>query len=56
MCDMINMSIKLDGISILLIIKDDNIFLYTRGNGIEGRDISYIHKYINLGNISPINI
>jgi DNA ligase (NAD+) len=41
-------SYKLDGISALLYKKDNKISLYTRGNGIEGQDISHILKYINL--------
>lgn len=36
---------KLDGVSCLLIIKDKEIFLYTRGNGKIGADISYLSKY-----------
>ena len=37
---------KLDGISCLLIIKNGNIKIYTRGDGLIGADISYLAKYI----------
>jgi NAD-dependent DNA ligase len=33
---------KLDGISLLLVKKDGRLSMYTRGNGIEGRDVSHI--------------
>lgn len=36
---------KLDGISCLLISKNNEIFLYTRGDGKIGADISYLCKY-----------
>jgi DNA ligase (NAD+) len=42
------LSYKLDGVSALLYKKDNKISLYTRGNGIEGQNISHILKYINL--------
>lgn len=43
------LSDKLDGISCLLTINNDNeITLYTRGNGSEGRDITHLLSYINL--------
>ena len=45
---------KLDGVSCLLEYKNNNIYLYTRGNGITGSDISYLGKYIQ--NIPEINI
>lgn len=41
-------SSKLDGISCLLISKNNKISLYTKGNGIKGRNISHILNYINL--------
>ena len=37
---------KLDGISCLLVIKNSNVKLYTRGDGIIGADISYLANYI----------
>jgi NAD-dependent DNA ligase len=48
---------KLDGISCLITIKNGNIKLYTRGDGIVGADISYLAPYFdsipkNIGNIS----
>ena len=46
-----NISDKLDGVSALLIYdKYKNIKLYTRGNGIEGQDITSLLKYIKLPN------
>ena len=36
---------KLDGTSALLIIKNNNIVLYKRGDREYGRDISYLFKY-----------
>ena len=39
---------KLDGISFLLEKKSDNIKIYTRGNGKEGKDISKIQEFVNL--------
>jgi DNA ligase (NAD+) len=41
-------SYKLDGISALLHKSKGKIFLYTRGNGTEGQDISHVLKYINI--------
>jgi DNA ligase (NAD+) len=41
-------SYKLDGISALLHKLNGKIFLYTRGNGTEGQDISHVLKYINI--------
>jgi DNA ligase (NAD+) len=44
---------KLDGVSCLLIKKKNNLFLYTRGDGEIGADISYLSKYIkNIPDIS----
>jgi DNA ligase (NAD+) len=39
---------KLDGVSCLLVKKDDELKLYTRGNGLIGADISYLAKYFNI--------
>ena len=39
---------KLDGISILLTYYDNNIKLYTRGNGTHGRDITFLKDYIKI--------
>jgi DNA ligase (NAD+) len=39
---------KLDGVSCLLEFNGADTFLYTRGNGLVGSDISHIIKYINL--------
>jgi NAD-dependent DNA ligase len=39
---------KLDGNSGLLYIKDKKIYLYTRGNGEIGQDISYLVPYISI--------
>lgn len=40
------LSDKLDGVSGLLVRKRKNLKLYTRGNGKEGQDISYLIPYI----------
>ncbi len=40
------MSDKLDGVSALLMYKDNNINLYTRGTATEGMDITMLLKYI----------
>ena len=45
------LSDKLDGMSLLVVAKDGKINAYTRGNGSIGQDISYIIKYINIGNL-----
>jgi len=37
---------KLDGVSALLLYQDNDFKLYTRGDGEEGSDISYLIKYI----------
>lgn len=37
---------KMDGISCLIIYNDDDIKIYTRGNGVEGQDISHIIEYV----------
>lgn len=39
---------KLDGVSCLLEYDGENTFLYTRGNGSIGTDISHLVEYINL--------
>jgi DNA ligase (NAD+) len=39
---------KLDGVSCLYVKKGDKINLYTRGDGINGKDITYISEYINF--------
>ena len=38
---------KLDGISGLFVFNSNELKLFTRGNGYEGQDISYLIKYIN---------
>tara|TARA_B110000259_G_scaffold186355_1_gene237358 strand:- start:89 stop:1981 length:1893 start_codon:yes stop_codon:yes gene_type:complete len=43
---------KLDGISCLFYKNDDDIKIYTRGNGIEGQDISHLRNYITFPNIT----
>lgn len=42
---------KLDGVSLLLFLKDGKLNLYTRGDGSVGADISYLSKYLNLPKI-----
>ena len=42
------LSYKLDGISALLCKKNNKISMYTRGNGIEGQDISHCIKDIGI--------
>ena len=37
---------KLDGLSAQLYKKNDKMYLYTRGNGYEGSDITHLIKYI----------
>lgn len=39
---------KLDGTSALVIYQDGKISIYTRGNGLVGRNISHLAKYMNL--------
>lgn len=46
-------SSKLDGVSCLLIVKNNKINLYTKGDGEKGRNISHILNFINL-NINKI--
>lgn len=42
------LSSKLDGVSCLLVKKKNNVSLYTKGNGSEGRSISHILPFINV--------
>ena len=49
-----NISDKLDGISALLVYNNNNINLYTRGNGNEGMDISNLVKYLSLPDYNSI--
>ncbi len=44
---------KLDGISCLLSIKNGNIFLSTRGDGKEGKDITFLRYYLNIFDKEP---
>jgi DNA ligase (NAD+) len=45
---------KLDGVSCLVVYKkDEKCRLYTRGDGVEGADISYIKPYLN--NVPDLN-
>ena len=47
---------KLDGVSCLLSVKNNVIKLFTRGDGIEGADISYLAKYFtSIPNKLPNN-
>ena len=43
---------KLDGISGLLYKNGHNIKLYTRGNGLEGKDVSHLIKYFNIPDLN----
>ena len=43
---------KLDGISCLFYKNDNDIKIYTRGNGIEGQDISHLRNYITFPNVT----
>ena len=45
--DNLCISTKLDGISCLIVIKD-TVKIYTRGDGVYGRDISFLKNYIKL--------
>lgn len=47
---------KLDGVSCLLVIKDKKTYLYTRGDGEVGADISYIVPYLNIPIKEDINV
>ena len=48
-------SYKLDGVSLLVHKIDNKVFMYTRGNGIYGQDISHILPYINIDTSKIIN-
>ena len=39
---------KLDGISCLFYKNNENINIYTRGNGVEGQDITHLRNYITF--------
>jgi NAD-dependent DNA ligase len=39
---------KIDGISLLYVLKKGRLFLYTRGNGFKGTDVSYLQKYVSF--------
>ncbi len=45
------MSVKLDGVSLLLYITKKDFKLYTRGDGQNGRDITYLVNYLNINKI-----
>lgn len=45
---------KLDGISALFQKKDGKVFLYTRGDGTIGQDISHMIPYIQIGDFPSI--
>jgi DNA ligase (NAD+) len=42
------LSYKLDGISALIQRINDKFYMYTRGDGVYGQDISHVIKYINI--------
>lgn len=42
---------KVDGISLLIHCQNQNVKLFTRGDGIEGRDVSYFLPYIGVDTI-----
>ena len=50
------LSDKLDGISCLFYKNDNDIKIYTRGNGTEGQDISHLRNYITFPNIKETKI
>ena len=43
---------KLDGISCMFYKNDNDIKIYTRGNGTEGQDISHLRNYITFPNVT----
>ena len=47
---------KLDGVSLLLCVKDGKINLYTRGDGSIGADISYLSDYLKLPKTDDIAV
>lgn len=40
---------KIDGLSLLVVVKDGNVKLYTRGDGEYGKDVTNIFEYIDIG-------
>jgi len=40
---------KIDGLSLLVVVKNGNVKLYTRGDGEYGKDVSNIFEYIDIG-------
>tara|TARA_B100001094_G_scaffold255999_1_gene255092 strand:- start:938 stop:2818 length:1881 start_codon:yes stop_codon:yes gene_type:complete len=46
---------KLDGCSALYEFKNNNYYLYTRGNGTEGSQINHILKYLDLPKINGVS-
>jgi DNA ligase (NAD+) len=49
------LSDKLDGVSALLVYKNNNINLYTRGTATHGQDITSLLKYIDVPSYDKIN-
>ena len=48
---------KLDGISCLVIYENNDIKMYTRGNGIEGQDITHLKSLIRgIPNLKDVNV
>lgn len=47
-CNNIVISSKLDGVSCLLIKKNNDYQLFTKGNGSQGRNITYLLEHINI--------
>ena len=43
------LSDKLDGISLLIQEKNNKLSAFTRGNGIEGQNVTWLLKYLNIG-------
>lgn len=51
-----NLSDKLDGVSALLIYRQDSTMnMYTRGTATEGMDITHLIKYLNLPNFDTVS-
>lgn len=40
---------KIDGLSLLVVVKNGNVKLYTRGDGEYGKDVTNIFEYIDIG-------
>uniref|UniRef100_A0A6C0DK38 DNA ligase (NAD(+)) n=1 Tax=viral metagenome TaxID=1070528 RepID=A0A6C0DK38_9ZZZZ len=40
---------KIDGLSLLVVVKNGNVKLYTRGDGEYGKDVTNIYEYIDIG-------